>query len=197
VIRATFAPDGASLVSCGDDGKIFAWDIGKGEARLVGQHQGGVFAVAFLPGGHEVIACGADRTIRTWNYASGAAGLRLEGAHQQLVGNLALSPDGARVVTVSWDGTAKVRDAKTGGVIRELPAIDAPVWGAAFVGPERVVLGGYDGAIRVFSVATGALIDRISLATSTDWSGNLVPLADGKSFLAGTGRGVVLRFTVE
>jgi WD40 repeat protein len=42
------------------------------------------------------------------------------------------SPDGDRIVTASWDKTARIWDAATGVVLRELKGHDGAVFFAAF-----------------------------------------------------------------
>jgi WD40 repeat protein len=55
-----------------------------------------------------------------WNYLCHRDLLTLTG-HKDVVFSAAFSPDGKRVVTGSWDETAKIWDAETGREIRSLP----------------------------------------------------------------------------
>jgi len=74
--------------------------------------------------------------------------------HGGSVRTAAFSPDGARVVTGSHDGTMRVWDAKSGTQLIELKGHSASVQGAAF-SPDgvRIVTGSRDGTARVWESA--------------------------------------------
>ena len=67
-------------------------------------------------------------------------------------------------------------------------------------GEKMFDLGSGDGRIVIMAAekfgadATGVELDRLSLASSTDAPVRFAVARDGRSFLAGTARGVVLRF---
>ena len=66
-------PDGAQIVSGGDDGSVRVWDRASGAvvgAPLTG-HTGGVRSVAVTPDGAEIVTVGSDGTIRIWDLANG------------------------------------------------------------------------------------------------------------------------------
>jgi WD40 repeat protein len=51
---------------------------------------------------------GADYTVRVWDAGTGTALATLAG-HSYVVSTATFSPDGTRVLTGSWDGTARIR----------------------------------------------------------------------------------------
>ena len=75
VLSVGFSPDGAQIVSGGDDGTVRIWDVASGEqvAQLDG-HAGGVLSVGFSPDGAQIVSGGDDSTVRIWDVASGEAG---------------------------------------------------------------------------------------------------------------------------
>jgi hypothetical protein len=82
---------------------------------------------------------------------------RLDLGHDGAVWSAAFSPDGKRIVTASWDKTARVWDAATGQPIGEpLKGHDGAVWSAAF-SPDgkRIVTTSADKTARVWDAATG------------------------------------------
>jgi tetratricopeptide (TPR) repeat protein len=67
---------------------------------------------------------------------------------------VAFSPDGTRVVTGSWDKTARLWDASTGTSVGAAMKHDGPVWSVAF-SPDgtRVVTGSWDKTARLWDVS--------------------------------------------
>jgi WD40 repeat protein len=88
--------------------------------------------------------------------ASGTKLKTLRG-HTGVVRSLAFSPDGSKLVTASYDNTAKIWDVATGLEIRSLNEHASSVNAASFAANGNVVTGGEDGTIRVWDVATGKL----------------------------------------
>src|SRR5262249_30019052 len=82
--------------------------------------------------------------------------------HQGMVISAAFSPDGTRVVTASWDKTARVWDATTARLVSPLLEHQGGVRSAAF-SPDgtRVVTTSDDRAARVWHLplASGTLAD--------------------------------------
>jgi WD40 repeat protein/serine/threonine protein kinase len=76
--------------------------------------------------------------------------------HTARVNSVAFSPDGTRIVTGSWDHTAKVWDARTGTPQLELKGHTNVVHSVAF-SPDgrRIVTGSYDQTAKVWDARTG------------------------------------------
>jgi WD40 repeat protein len=69
------------------------------------------------------------------------------------------SPDGARLLTTSWDGTARVWDAATGDLLLTLTGHTRAVSGGGW-SPDgaRLLTTSWDGTARVWDAATGEQI---------------------------------------
>ncbi|MGO6883289.1 P-loop NTPase fold protein [Rhizobium ruizarguesonis] len=78
-------------------------------------------------------------------------------AHAGKVASAAFSPDGARIVTASADGTARTWNAATGNRLNELSGHTGVVTSAAF-SPDgrRIVTASEDGTARIWDAATGS-----------------------------------------
>jgi WD40 repeat protein/DNA-binding SARP family transcriptional activator/ABC-type Fe3+/spermidine/putrescine transport system ATPase subunit len=103
--------------------------------------------------------------------------------HTADVNNVAFSPDGNRIATVSLDGTAKIWDASTGQQLQTLVGHAGPVRGVAF-GPDgqRVATAGDDRTARIWSSETGE-----ELRTLRGYSDRVIRVAfspDGRSLAA-------------
>ena len=77
--------------------------------------------------------------------------------HSAEVVSATFSADGERVVTASWDGTARIWNARTGATVAVLGKPGRRLESASF-SPDgtRVVTAGDDGSARVWDAATGA-----------------------------------------
>nr|NCR75131.1 hypothetical protein [Microcystis aeruginosa K13-06] len=84
-------------------------------------------------------------------------------AHQGYVITAAFSPDGKRIVTASWDKTARVWDAETGREIASLNGHQNTVITAAF-SPDgkRIVTASWDNTGRVWDAETGREIASLN-----------------------------------
>ena len=87
--------------------------------------------------------------------STGAELLKLKG-HTGTVKGVALTPDGARIVTGSTDNTARVWDASTGAELLQLKGHTGAVWSVALT-PDgaRIVTGSDDKTARVWDAGTG------------------------------------------
>ena len=84
--------------------------------------------------------------------------LRLEG-HGGKVRAAAFSPDGERAVTGSDDNIARIWDARTGVVLKELKGHNGPITSVAFSPDgERVITGSLDETHRIWNTSTGAVL---------------------------------------
>jgi WD40 repeat protein len=79
--------------------------------------------------------------------------------HTAQLSTSAFSPDGSRIVTASWDMTARIWNTATGEAISVLRGHDAEVNGAAF-SPDgsRVVTASWDKTARIWNATTGTVI---------------------------------------
>jgi TonB family protein len=104
------APDDklVAALSLGGTQPALIWDRGSGRVRTAdtGVRDEGVFSVAFAPSGN-LVAGHASGIITVTDPATMRLLARLEG-HAQPVAALALSADGRRLASGSWDGTVRL-----------------------------------------------------------------------------------------
>src|SRR5262249_31670797 len=102
--------------------------------------------------------------------------------HTDVVNSVAISPDGRRLVTGSWDRTAKVWDAGNGQELLSLKGHSGGVASVA-ISPDgrRLVTGSQDGTAKVWDAATGQeLLSLTSAVTSVAIS------PDGRQVVTGS-----------
>jgi WD40 repeat protein len=151
VTVATFAPTGDSVIAGGERGaRRFTLATGKLIERIPGA-VAGLSVAAFSPDGARIATAGA----------AGAAlfdrgtGERLGAlAHDAPLTDLRFDASGARLLTASRDGSARLWDADSGLEIASY-AHPSSVLAAGFAG-EQVVTVAADGAVRAWSAASGA-----------------------------------------
>jgi cytochrome c len=147
-VRA-LAVSGGALASAGFDQSMIVWDPDAGRARAVVRwHAGAVNALAPLPEGGFASA-GEDGRIALWPMRPGAQPARVLEGHTEPVAALALSPDGRRLASAAWDGTARVWDLATGQA-RVLEGHRGNVNGIAFRRDGTVATAGFDGTLRLW-----------------------------------------------
>jgi WD40 repeat protein len=105
-------PDGHTLVTGSDDGRVAQWDLASG--RMLGPilpHGSPIRKVAFLGEGQRIVVATEDGQVRVWDLASlWVFALPPEGV---AVTSLAVSSDGDRFATGTERGTVRLWDSTT------------------------------------------------------------------------------------
>ena len=126
VVSAAFSPDGATLVTASRDETARLWDVATGQQLAVLQgHEGSIISAAFSRDGAKLVTASGDNAARLWALASGTASrgdmawpwdlargeqLAVLRGHEGPVVSAVFSPDGRKLVTTSWDNTARFWD---------------------------------------------------------------------------------------
>jgi WD40 repeat protein len=182
--------DGGRLLSAGLDGRVALWDVRRRHRIALADHGDPVLAAALSADGHHGAA--ADDTGRVFVVDRHGKTTRL-GRHDGPATAVAVSADGKRVVSGGDDHTVRVWDLATRHAT-VLSGHRAAVTAVAVLG-DLLLSAGKDGLILLWR--DGAEVDRIDLSAADDFALALAPASDGKSFAAGTDRGVVLVFSLQ
>jgi len=144
-----------------DGGPVSLWDAHRGSLiRALSTKEVGR-ARAMSPDGIR-LALTSGSAVEIWNTKSGELLSRVK-AHTHLISSCAWSPNGDRLVTGSWDSTARVWDAETLKTEDESPRHKREVDFIA-VSPDRstVASGSDDGTVKLWNVETGDLQETLS-----------------------------------
>jgi len=154
VYSLAFGPDG-SLASGSKDDTVRLWDVPFQRADFIGQHEGGVRAVAIAPNGRILASGSDDTTIKLWDMASGELTVTIP-AHLFWVRSLAFHPLRPEFVSVSNDRYIKVWNAVSGALIREIKEHAGPVYSVAYNNNgAQMATGSWDKSIILWDGATG------------------------------------------
>ena len=192
VSQAVFSSDGKRIVTASWDKTARVWDAQTGAAIAVLSGHGEMLQdAAFSPDGTRVVTASGrlnlsdkakwdskDNSARVWDARTGALIITLKGFAEE-VEKAAYSPDGKRILTVSYENAARLWDAATGILIAPLEGHQDVVYGAAFSADgSRIVTVSKDKTARVWDGKTGAPIRILSGHGDTVLSAAFSP--DGK-----------------
>ena len=160
-----FAPDGKRMFGSTHDGTITAWDVESGQLIRTWQaHANAILALCISPDG-QCLASGSDfpeNAVRLWDTASGQQLATLRG-HKNRVHYLVFSHDGSRLVSTSWDQTARLWDRATGHSLAILRH-RGRVTDAAFRPDDtQLVTRGDDLTLRLWDAGTGEPLADLSV----------------------------------
>ncbi len=147
VMGIDVSPETGQVATASFDNSVGLW---KGRApRWLEGHDAAVITVQFLDE-YTAASGGDDFDVILWSLPDGAA-TRLEG-HEGKVAEIALSPDGARLATASWDGSIGLWS-RDGSAARFLKGHNASVSDVTFSRyGTRLYSASADGTIRVWQV---------------------------------------------
>ncbi|MGL5826905.1 MAG: WD40 repeat domain-containing protein, partial [Nocardioides sp.] len=140
LMAMAFRPDGGELAAVGGDGTVFLWTPDASTPSVsVALTDTRLLAVEYTPDGQTMIAGGWSKRVYVVRDAvrNVVSRLPVEGVS---IHELAISPDGDRVAIGTEKGEVRVRELRTGRLLRTLP-----VPGSAGTTPVRAVAFSRDG----------------------------------------------------
>ncbi len=203
------SPDGRLvLVGTSEEPGLRLLDIASGRELRTFNVEFGADSIAFSPDGRFALSVSSYEPPKLWEVASGKMVrefrikqglwlylLKSKGAWS----SAGFSPGGQQVVAGNSDSDVRLWDATTGEERIVFHGHKGRVSSVAFCPSGRLLLsaGSEDHTIRLWDVVTGKAVDRIDLATSKDFAYAVACSPNGRSFIAGTDRGVVLHFELR
>jgi WD40 repeat protein len=146
-----FSPDGKTLAIAEYDHTARLLDSATGRTVMILRgHTKYVRAVAFSPDGKTLATGGWDHAVKLWDLPGGTERNTLDWPGEQLF-SLCYSPGGRWLMAAG--GEARIWDAATSAEKLTVRPYHAPC--AVFVDDNWFLTGGYDGAIRLWSMTTG------------------------------------------
>jgi len=189
-----YSPDTgkAWLGSVSVDGTAILWNPVTGQAEMSISQNDGLTKLAFSPNGKYLVFGTTSGNVILWDTHTDQPVMTLP-VHTDLVFFLAFSPDGGRLITSSWDGTAKLLDLVTGGEIFSFP----DQWtGVAFTPDgKQVFTGGVDGYVHLWDASTGQELRKYSDGSQDVYG--VVVSPDGGLLAIGMQDGTITLWNIE
>jgi WD40 repeat protein len=191
VASLAYRPDG-KLVAAGGHKEVMLIDPASGDVvGTIANLSGKVTALAFSHDGHGLALAGSNPgtggEVRLYSLSSGLDALKPDpilAAHNDMLLDLAFSPDGRLLATAGYDRLIKVWDVPTRKELRTLKDHSDAVYGLAFSPDGRLLASAAaDRAVKVWDVATGARL--YTLGDSTDWVYAVAWSPNGRDLAAG------------
>lgn len=167
VTYAVFSPDGSSIATLSADNSARLWRADTGrewKSMLLGNVI--TLSVSFAPDGLHVLVVARGKnnnTAEVWDRRSEKLIATLEG-HTGWIAGANISPDGSRVVTTSYDKTARVWDTITGKQLMYLSDLTGGfLVSSARFSPDGTRIATVDGSARatVWNTGGGVLISSL------------------------------------
>jgi WD40 repeat protein/tRNA A-37 threonylcarbamoyl transferase component Bud32 len=174
------APDGGTLVTGGEDGRVKVWDANTGRLRLtLNAHHAEVRNVEISSDGALLVTSSPDGTAKLWNLATGALVRSFEG-HGAAVRAARFAPDGRHLLTAARDATVRIWDLDRDVSPITFVAHDLPLWTARWSPDgQHVVTASSDATARVWDARSGKR--QFTLVGHRDWIVDAIYSADGRS----------------
>ena len=131
------------------------WDPVDEQAPPEEEDGGPAFSLDFSASEDRLAAGSRHGELFIWDLKSGAELVRLD-AHQDIIWDVAFSPDGTLIATASKDGAVKVWKTTGGQLVATAAGHVRGTRTVEFLDSNRLVSGGDDNCVRVWSSASGA-----------------------------------------
>ncbi len=155
--------------------------------RTLSGHAGNINTITFTADGKELYAAGGQPgwggEIRHWSVLDGKL-LKVLPGHKDAIYSIALSPDGKRLATGSYDQKIKLWDLATGRELNTLSGHNGCVYGLAFR-PDGIILASAsaDRTVKLWDASSGERRDTLSQSLKEVYAVVFSP--DGKHLFAG------------
>lgn len=162
-VRSAIWSGDASLISCSFDSTLRWWDLGDahGEHLPISTGEDGTYTSTFSADGSFVAVACYTSFVVLMDTRTGEQVARWS-PHEASVNTLALSADSSRLLTCSWDETAKLYDTRTQELLRTLEA-GAGVYDCDISPDATLAALGVGSSVQIWDLTTGERVETLSV----------------------------------
>jgi WD40 repeat protein/tRNA A-37 threonylcarbamoyl transferase component Bud32 len=168
VYAVAIAPDGKRVVTGSSDDTAKVWDLATGALLLRLDHRNSVSAARFSPDGKHIATACKDFVVRLWNAETGQLERELPG-HSAFIVRVVFDPSGARMLSLAFDGTARVWDVATGAELVTLHHANWVVAGQFSPDGTMIATASVDRTAKLWEAATGKLLGTLQHFHPLGW----------------------------
>lgn len=152
-----YSHNGRMAASSSWDAYVKVWDLEKGEQMsLLNLNNNSAYTLAFTPNDLYLVLGKLDKTLELWEPDSKTMVRQFIG-HTDVVSSLNFTSAGNRMLSASWDGTAREWDLGTGLQTAKFRS-NGPMYTAVYSPDEKyVVTGGEDRMVKFWDRSNGDL----------------------------------------
>ena len=191
ISRVAIAPNGATAATGSSQRYIRIWNLQNlTEVGLIGQHDGGVIAIAYSADGRRVHSASDVGEFGAWELKTGHN--LTSRRHSLPWKSAAFSPDGKLLVAGGLDGIVRLYDVENhGNIVRHMRAHQHFIDGVAFSpdGSRFVTVGGVE--LALWETSSGKKISTLRLSKQGSVNGAVAVLPTNRHVVFG-GNGVSL-----
>jgi hypothetical protein len=156
---AAFSPDGTTLATVGDDGRLNVWEVSSGKA-VISTRGGGFGSVEYSSDGKRLLTAGTDRVVRLWDAGTGKE-LKAFNGHTGQLYVACFTPDNKHIVSCGIDNLTRIWDVVTGKEVRTLPSGTSY---ALAVSPDGkyVITGSPANTLTLWETSTGKQVRQMT-----------------------------------
>ncbi|KAL0959016.1 hypothetical protein HGRIS_014328 [Hohenbuehelia grisea] len=194
-----YAPDGQTVATGGDDGKVKVWSVHSGFCFITfTEHTAPISAVAFAKHGSVLFTASLDGTVRAYDLVRYRNFRTFTSPSPAQFSSLAVDPSGEVVAAGSTDSfEVFMWSVQTGKLLDVLTGHEGPVCALAFnpSGANQLASGSWDRTVRVWNV-----FGRSRAVEPFELGSDVLAVAfrpDGKELAASTLNGQITFFDVQ
>jgi WD40 repeat protein len=175
------AGNGTRAVSASKDETLRVWDCTTGQELHTLEGRWGILSLAVTTDGKRAVSTFMN-VVEVLDLETGKVLRTLEG-HRSAVWGVAVTKDGKRVVSASYDKTLRVWDMETGQMLQTLEGHSAGVWGVAVTADaRRAVSISFDKTFRLWDLETGRALRTVE--GHCGWAYGFAVTSDGRRAVA-------------
>ena len=162
---ARFSRDGQKLVTAGNDGRIFVWDVATWDNPIELAHLShAIVDLDIHPNGDHVAAVGFDSNLKVFS-VQGRRMLQQTNCPCKDMRTIRYSPSGMLLAGAGRNGTLEIWDSTNGNSVQKITAHQQRVRSLVFVDDQTLISCGDDRAVKLHSIGTNKTSD-LFVATS-------------------------------